>query len=142
MILKVQIQSVIYALLTGWISGLIYTMYQQFYSLFKNKFIHTIMDILFFGLWSVMTMWGLYKVNGGILRFYLILVFLTGYLIYYLFYFPLFFPFFFRMAMSLRNIFHPIYLAFCHLSDIINIRQIRLRRMRKWQKQRKNQSST
>ncbi len=105
MLLPIQIQSILYSFLMGWVYALGYRCILYFIKYIKRKFFRSWMEILYHILFTLVLFYGIYCINGGITNVYLICIFLIGMIIYYLFYDSLFL----NVFCFIKKLCSPIY---------------------------------
>ena len=105
MLLPIQIQSILYSFLMGWVYALGYRCILYFIKYIKRKIFRSWMEILYHILFTLVLFYGIYCINGGITNVYLICIFLIGMIIYYLFYDSLFL----NVFCFIKKLCSPIY---------------------------------
>lgn len=104
MLLPVQIQSILYHFMMGWMYALLFSFLVTFIKYIGYKVIKALIEILFHLLYTSLMFYGLYHINGGVTNAYLIAIFVVGILIYQAFYFSVFLESF----ISIKRILRPI----------------------------------
>lgn len=108
MLLPVQIQSILYSFLMGWVYALGYRCISYFIKYMKQKFFRSWIEIFYHILFTLTLFHGIYCINGGITNVYLICIFLIGMIVYYFFYDSLFL----NVFCFIKKLCSPIYQKF------------------------------
>lgn len=146
MLLPVQIQSILYHILTGWIYALGASFIISFIKFIHFPFIKGVLEIVYHLCFTTLMFYGLYHINGGITNIYLIGFFLLGVIIYYSCYLRVFLELF----SNIRRFLHPwkikISIVKSKIVDIIKlpskIRRRRKKRGKSKRKQKKEKKKT
>ena len=151
MLLATQVQSILYHFLMGWVFAFGFSMIISFKKAFHFGFLKAAMEFLYPILFSVLMFYGLFHINGGITDFYLILIFLTGVIIYYRFYLSVFLQFFTGIKKLFRPFCRKLLLVKSKILGIIKLpakafqkrrkKNVRKKRRKKKQKEEKTPDS-
>ena len=129
MLLPVQIQSILYHFLMGWVYGLGFSFLLNFVKYMHVSFLRGTMEILFHVLFTSLLYYGLYGINGGITNIYLLGFFLLGVMVYYTWYLAVFQQFFFALVKTLRPLRKKLKLVKSKILAIIRLPKKIRRRM-------------
>ncbi|MBR3841134.1 MAG: hypothetical protein IKM20_08370, partial [Erysipelotrichales bacterium] len=116
---EIQIKSLIYMLLAGFMYALLYSLYNRFFYIFRRSIVIYILEIFSQTLLAYLVYIGLYFINHGILNIYLILMFLLGIYIYLNFYSTFFLSTFERFMYFLRKLVAPLRIVYLKIFGII-----------------------
>lgn len=125
MLLKVQIQAMLYAFLIGFGYGISFSFKQYLAMYRKNRLYKGIEDICFHILFVCFAYYGLFCINGGVSNIYLFLLFFIGIYIYYLFYYEIFLQLYQFLFNKLKPFYKKAYLLISRYYSIICSRTVR-----------------
>lgn len=125
MLLKVQIQAMLYAFLIGFGYGISFSFKQYLAMYRKNKLYKGIEDICFHILFVSVAYYGLFCINGGVSNLYLFLLFFLGIYLYYIFYYDIFLQLFRFVINLLKPFYKKSYLLISRYYSIICSRTVR-----------------
>lgn len=108
MLLPVQIQSILYYFLMGWVYALSYRCMLYFIKYMKRKFWKSLIEIIYHIVFTLCLFYGSYCINGGISNIYLIGMFFIGIVIYYSLYDDIFLNVFYYI----KKLCYPFYKEF------------------------------
>lgn len=128
MLLAVQIQAILYHFIMGWVYALGFSCLITFMKSFRTAFFKGCMEIVYHVLFTSLIFYGLYCINGGVTNLYLIVIFLSGVIIYYAFYLSVFLDFFVSFKKFLRPFRKNIRVVKKKILAIIKVPKTMLRR--------------
>ena len=141
MLLPVQIQSILYHFMMGWMYALGFSFLVTFIKYFRFPLIRSILEILYHILFTSLMFYGLYNINGGITNLYLIVIFGIGVVIFYAFYLRVFVGFFVGIKRILRPFLKKIRVVKKKILAIIRVPKLKIQRRRADVRKRKYEKS-
>ncbi len=144
MLLRVQIQVILFHLLAGWVYGFGFSFVQVLTQTRRFYPVTLLCEAGYHALFAAAMFFALLPLNGAITNIYLILCFVLGAFVYYRFYFALFHRWFSVVRHFLHRIFHKIAVAKSAVLGIIkkNTPKRKKRRDRRGSKKKKNVDNT
>lgn len=131
MLLAVQIQTILYHLIAGWLYGFGFSLIQVLTQYRRRSFATAVVQIGYHLLFTLLLFGGLFQLNGGVTTVDLLLFFAAGVWLYYRFYRAVFFHAFTGLRLRLSRFFHKIAVAKSHILDIMIRNRIRRRKRRR-----------
>lgn len=130
MLLPVQIQSILYHFMMGWMYGLGFSFLVTFIKYLRFPLIKGFLEILYHVLFTFLMFYGLYNINGGITNLYLVVIFMIGVLIYYAFYLHVFMGLFSSIKKILRPFLKKLRVVKQKILAIIRVPKKKMQRRR------------
>lgn len=118
-VMAIQLRIFVLSLVSGWIYGAIFSFIDLFF--YKKRIFYCILNIIFHCLYHIGIFYLLYGLNGGVLRFYYVIVFLIGLGAYYRWYYPLIIPIYIQCIHYVKLPIKRIILVFSQFISIINM---------------------
>lgn len=116
-ILAVQLRIFVLSLVSGWVYGMLSTFVDL---IFTNKnIINQILILIFHAVYHLFLFSLLYRLNGGALHFYYVLLFLLGMYVYHRIYYPIIIPIYIQFIHYVKLPIKRIFLVFSQFISII-----------------------
>lgn len=116
-ILAVQLRIFVLSLVSGWIYGMMSTFVDLICS--SKNIINHILILIFHGVYHLFLFSLLYKLNGGSLHLYYVLLFLLGMYAYHRIYYPIIIPIYIQFIHYVKLPIKRIFLVFSQFISII-----------------------
>ena len=127
MLLSVQIQTILFQLLAGWLYGLCFSLIQVLTQYRQRRMSTALIEVLFHAAFTAFVFFGLLRLNGACMNAWLMLFFV----LYYRFYFGAFFHLFAIVRRYIRGVFRQFSIAKSRTLVIIKKKTPRRKRRKK-----------
>ena len=131
MLLSVQIQTILFQLLAGWLYGLCFSLIQVLTQYRQRRMSTALIEVLFHAAFTAFVFFGLLRLNGACMNAWLMLFFVLGALFYYRFYFGAFFHLLAVVRRYIKGVFRQFSIAKSRTLVIIKKNKRRKNRRRK-----------
>lgn len=126
----IQIKSLIYMLFAGYMYGLIYSLYNRFFYVFRKHLIIYILELIIQALLAFLVYYGLYLINHGRTNIYLFVMFFIGIYVYLNYYSTLFLSTFEVFMNFINKLVKPFRIVYLYFFGII--KRHKGSRVKKW----------
>lgn len=137
MLLPQQVQAILFHFLMGWLYGCFFFSMSSFIVYIRSSFMKGIIEISYHILFVVCMFYGLYRINGGVTNFYLVMFFLFGMYIFYKLYINVFTQFILFIKKLMRPFVNKILLVKSKILGIMKLSTKAVKRRKMNGKKRK-----
>lgn len=127
-LLPIQLRIFAGSVVMGWLMGVLYSLLRRTLRRWPKALGTLIIEALFHIAFQCLCFYLLFRLNGGRLRLYYVLLFLLGYYLYYVLYYPFFLPIYDGLARMISPIFHHGAVVFSKIDRIIKIQRTKMKR--------------